>query len=255
MKSAIKVPRGLSLVELTAAMAIGSIILLLAAAMLARSGHEYEQLGGSLEAEREARALVGQISADLSSACFHPGAVFESPGSDWASDRIGFLCLKPEGAQSQNRHIGDLCAVHYYLEDLSIEGKTVRVLMRGFRDSADTFGALRDDELPELFSPEESVDEPLAFGVVSFMARPVTRGQDGRWSEWEASATTPPDAIDLRVVIARRSLAAKLSAPADWEGRGTHGRLLGNPSMAHRHPDLVTCAVHVPFGPHENPGS
>lgn len=255
MRPAIKAPHGLSLVELMVAMAVGSIILLLAAAMLARSGREYERLGGSLGAERDARALVGQISSDLSSACFHPGIVFESSGPDWVSDRIGFLSLQPEGAQSQSRHIGDLCAVHYYLEDLSMDGKTVRVLMRGFRDSADTFDALRNDGLPDLFSPEKSVDEPLAFGVVSFMARPVSRGRDGRWSEWKASATTPPDAIDLRVVIARRSLAAKLSEPADWQGGGAHGRLLGNPSMAHRHPDLETYAVHVPFGPHESPGS
>lgn len=251
MTSASSQARGFSLVELITSMAIGSIILLLAVTMLARSGDGYERLGGGLAAGRDARALVSQISADLSSARFHAGSVFEAPAFDWASDRIGFLTLQPDDAQPDDRRIGDLCAVHYYLKDLSIDGKTVRTLMRGFRDSADTFDALLNDDVPALFSPREAIDEPVAFGVVSFEARPQSRNADGRWNDWKSSTTQPPNAIELRIIIARRSIAAKLDEPADWDGGGTHGKLLGKPSMAHRHPDLEIYSAHIRFGLHE----
>ena len=173
-------PRGFSLIELMFSMAIGSVILILAATMLGSSGEGYERIGGSVASEREARALFTQLSADLATARFHKDGVIEKSSKSWSADRIGFLSLQPAQAQTDKNRIGDLCAVSYYTKDLTIGGKTVRCLMRGFRESKETFEALRDDKVKLLFdpptNPELDTDEPVAFGVVSFEAHPKVAG-------------------------------------------------------------------------------
>ena len=127
--------RGFTLIELMFSMAIGSIILILAVTMLSSSGDGYERVGGSVASEREARALMTQLAADLSTAKFHENTLMEKSSAMWPADRIGFLSLQPAAAQTDAGRIGDLCAVNYYIKDLTIGGKTVRCLMRGFRES------------------------------------------------------------------------------------------------------------------------
>src|SRR6478752_2802450 len=106
---------GFSLVELMVSMAIGSVILVLAAFLLGKSGEEYEQVGGHVAGEREARALISRLAADLSSARFHKDGLFVKSSAAWPVDRIGFLSLQPAHAQTDAGRIGDLCAVHYYI--------------------------------------------------------------------------------------------------------------------------------------------
>jgi prepilin-type N-terminal cleavage/methylation domain-containing protein len=243
---------GFTLIELLTSMVVGSLILLLAATMLGSSGEQYERVGGGVAAEREARAVLFQLGSDLSTAQFHQNGEFESSPLDWPADRLGFLCLQPADAQSESGRIGDLCAVHYYLTDLAVSGKTTRVLMRGFRESADTFRALREGELAPLFTPRDAIDEPIAFGVVSFEARPKTRDVDGNWVEWTADIGSAPEALDVRLVIARRDLAGRLRQPADWDGAGTTGHLLGQPSEAARNSNLEIYASRIRFGSHES---
>jgi prepilin-type N-terminal cleavage/methylation domain-containing protein len=253
--------RGFTLIELLVAMAIGSIVLLTAASMLGRGGTEYERVGGNVGSAREARAVITQLIEDLRTARFHPDMVFEKSTADWPLDRLGLLTLQPADAQSTAGRIGDLCAVHYYLKDLTINGKTVRCLMRGFRESSDTFDAIARDNTASLFSPAER-DEPIAFGVLAFEARPKTRGEDpGTWTAWKPgatpTATTAPEAVELRMVIARRQLAAKLTSPSAWDGGGTTSPLLGTYDNAtnNRQVEVVTTLTRFGGGQANKKGS
>ena len=158
--------RGFSLIELMCSMAIGATILVAAAALLGSSGEGYERVGGGVASEREARALMTQLSSDLATARFHKDGVMEKSGDSWVKDRIGFLTLQPSQAQSKDEPIADLCPVHYYIDDIKIGGKVVRCLMRGFKGSKPTFDALKGNTVPSLFlksgSGGANVDEPVA---------------------------------------------------------------------------------------------
>jgi prepilin-type N-terminal cleavage/methylation domain-containing protein len=243
--------RGFTLVELLAAMAIGTIVLLAAASLLGTSGESYERVGGSVATEREARALLTQLSSDLSTAVFHSDGVFEKSSQSWPKDRLGFLSLQPESAQTENQRIGDLCAVHYYIQDLDIGGKKTRCLMRGFRESKETFAALGSGTIASLFTPRDQIDEPVAFGVISFEARPKSLDSSGAWIDWVANDTEAPAAVELRLVLARRELTGRLKTTSDWDGQGTTGTQLGEPEDAAENRSLEVYKALIRYGNHQ----
>jgi prepilin-type N-terminal cleavage/methylation domain-containing protein len=245
--------RGFSLIELMFSMAIGSVILILAATMLGSSGDGYERVGGSVASEREARALMTQLASDLSTAKFHKDTQIEKSSAPWPTDRLGFLSLQPVAAQTEANRIGDLCAVNYYIEDRKIGDKTVRCLMRGFRESKDTFDAVKADAIPPLFKEQPNIDEPIAFGVVSFEARPRSRDTAGKWIDWVADPKNPtqgPEALDVKLVVARRELSGKLKTDADWNGTGTTGKLIGDPARPENSKNLEVYKTTLRFGNH-----
>lgn len=243
--------RGFTLVELMTTMAVGSMILIAAASLLGSSREGYESVGGGVATEREARALIHQMGSDLSTGRFHKDSVIEISTQPWSADRLGFLSLQPAAAQSKNGHIGDLCAVNYYIKDLHIEGRTVRCLMRGFRESRETFEALENDQLSPLFTARETLDEPVAFGVVAFEARPKSRGAAGDWMDWVSNDAVAPDAFDVRLVIVRRELAVRLKTSADWDGMSSVGRELGMPAEVEKNRYLEVYGALIRFGNHE----
>jgi prepilin-type N-terminal cleavage/methylation domain-containing protein len=238
---------GFTLIELMCSMAIGSIILLTAVSVLGSAGDGYTRVSGGMAVEREARAVIAQLTSDLSSAMFHKNVVFEKSFVNWSADRIGFLSLQPADAQADADRIGDLCAVNYYLKNRTINGKTVRCLMRGFHDSRQTFAALGSDAVSSLFAEQSAIDEPIAFNVVSFEARPKSRDASGRWVDWMRDDVSGPAALDLHLVIARRNLAERLIQPGDWDSV----KWLGNPSDADRNKDLEIYGAMIRFGNHE----
>lgn len=240
--------QGFSLIELMVAMAIGSIILLLIGGLMASSGDSYERIGGSIHAEREARAAFTQITADLASAKFHPDSIIENSTAAWPKDRLGILSLQAPDAQTKTDRIGDLCAIHYYVKDLTIAGNTIRCLMRGFRDSTPTFEALRNNTVPALFTSRDPIDEPIAFGVVSFTAKPKIRGSNGQLIDWVESQGAAPDLLDVSLIIARRDLAGRLKKPADWDGAGN---ILGDHTNASKNRNLEIYNTLIRYG-HEH---
>ena len=241
---------GFSLIELMFSMAIGSVILILAATMLGTSGDGYERISGNVGCEREARAVITQLSSDLATAVFHQSGIIEKSTAAWPVDRLGFFSLQPEAAQTESGRIGDLCAVNYYIQDLTLGRKTVRCLMRGFRESNDTFKALRDGDTVSLYQPNPTLDEPIAFGVVSFEARPKLRDGQGKWIDWVTNGVLGPEALDIKVVIARRNLTGKLILPADWDGSGSKANFLGEAAKADRNKDLEVYITTLRFGNH-----
>lgn len=247
--------RGFTLVELMVSMTVGMMVLVAAVTMLGSTGDGYERLGGGVSAEREARALLGRLTADLGSGTFHEDMLLEAGNERWPLDRIGFLSLQPGDAQLEENRIGDLCAVRYYLKDEVIGGKTVRCLMRGFVESGETFRELKKGDVATLFKEPAgtggNTDEAIAFGVVAFEARPKIREVDGKLSDWKKSGGTPPDALALRLVVARRELMGKLNNPNDWNGKGSIANLMGEPSLADRNGNFQVYETVARFGYHE----
>ncbi len=236
--------RAFTLIEVLLAMSVGLLVLILALSMLGRTRDESARLDESVAADRDARAVINQLNADLQSASFHPASVFEQSHAPWPGDRLGIFSLQPPDAQAPTDRIGDLCAIHYYLKDQLISGKTVRCLMRGVRPSSETFRALHLKQAPSLFTCSNR-DEALAFGIISFEARPQIRNPAGQWQAWEPLMTQAPAALAFRLVIARRELAAKLINTAAWNGDGKARGLLGMPSMAlsNRHLEVYTAII------------
>jgi prepilin-type N-terminal cleavage/methylation domain-containing protein len=227
--------RGFTLLELVVSMGIGAAVLGVAAGVLGTAGDGYEVIGAGVATEREARAAMTRLAADLSSACHHKSMIANRSTAVWPVDGLGIFTLQPAQAQSDAGRIGDLCAVYYYVQDLLMSGKSVRCLMRGCRDSDAVFSALRGNATARLFAPDPARDEPLAMGVVSFEARPQIRDATGGWTDWDPTAITGPQAIAIRLVLAHRKLAAKLHDAADWDGGSTQ---LGKFSAEERNGEL-----------------
>jgi prepilin-type N-terminal cleavage/methylation domain-containing protein len=239
---------GFTLLELLVTMAIGSVLLLVAAAMLGRAGDSYSQGSGSVGAEREARAVLTQMRDDFGKAVWHRDTVFEAGGEGWRRARTGFLALQPEDAQSVEGRSGDLCAVHYYVKDIEVGSSTVRCLMRGFRESGEVFPALKAGSLTPLFA-EKDTAEPVAFGVLSFEATPLVRDETGQLAPWQQlPADDPfnvaPQFLRIRLVVARRELIGKLSTTRDWDT----SPLRGDPLKATDNRNLEVYEVLQRFG-------
>lgn len=244
--------QGFTLVELMFSLSVGAIILLAAAAFLGSSADGYARVGGSVSTERESRMILAEISSELSSAVFHADMLWEREGGAWPVTHFGFLTLRPADAQSTENQVGDLCAVHYYVKDLMIGGRSVRCVMRGYRDSKQTFDALRTDVMASLFLPDEVADEPIALRVVSFEANPLVMDATGEWVDAPQPLTAAPEAVRLRMVIVRPSLAGRLSSAADWAGESAMAsRDLGDPSGAGRNKHLQVFESVLPFSGHE----
>ena len=239
--------RGFTLIELLATMAVGGVLLLLAAGLLGRAGQGYARGSDGIAADREARAALALIADDLAQAVWHRDSVLNPGAADgWPRARLGLLSLQAADAQSEQGRTGDLCAIHYQLRDLTLGQKTVRCLMRGFRDSGEVFPALATGSAAPLFEARDQ-DEPLAFGVLSFEARPLVRAADGKLADWmpDGSRSQAPDFVRLRLVVARRDLLAKLASASDWDAHP----LLGDPARAAEHPQLEVHESLLRFGP------
>lgn len=247
---------GFSLVELSCSMGVGSIILLLAASMLGNSGDGYQKISNQIANSREARAIINQLSSDLSHATFNASQIIETPQSAHPSHHLGFLSLQAPHAQSAQGRIGDLCAVNYYLADLKSGEQTVRCLMRGMRESADTYTALKNQSANSLFEKQPDRDEPIGFGVVSFELQAKAKDTDGQWVDLKAESgnmTKTPEAIAIRLVVANQSLCAKLKSSDDWDGVGTNSKFLGDHEDVAKHPNLEIHEMLIRFGHHESP--
>jgi prepilin-type N-terminal cleavage/methylation domain-containing protein len=243
--------QGFSLLELLVSTGIISIILILAASMLSRSSDSYSQVYANISSDREVRFAITQLTSDLSSASFHRDSIFEQSTEGWPKDRIGFLSLKSFDSQTAETFIGDGCAVNYYIKDLKIGGKVVRCLMRGFRESNDTFTELRSGNVTSLFQERENLDEPMTFGVISFEARPKTKDDQGQWVDWVVNDTISPQAIEIKLVLVRREMMNKLNQSSDWDGTTAVGATLGSAISSSYHKNLEVYQTTFRFGNYE----
>lgn len=228
---------GFTLVEMMVSMAVASVVLLTAAYLLGGTGDSYDRVGGNVAAEREARAAIAQMRSDMESALHHPAAPFSN-----SADTLAFLSLQPAIAQSDAGRIGDVCAVNYRLTDLPVGNRVTRVLVRGFRESAETFASLKSGSASGLFDPRDLLDEPVAFGVLAFDTNPVVRDETGGWRTWSPAGGDAPEAVDLRLVLARRETLGRLRTAGDWDAATSRADNAENES------DLEVYETRIRFG-------
>lgn len=208
---------GFTLVELMFSLTVGAVILFAAVAMLGASADGYAQVGGQVSEEREYRMLMGGLASELASAVIHEDMRVERNDANWPAAQLGFLTLRPAAAQKAEQRIGDLCAVHYHVRDVTAAGRVERCLMRGFRDSGTTFDAARDNSVRKLFVPDARADEPIAQRVVSFDVVPQVMEAAGHWKDAPLPMSSAPEALRVRLVVASPGLAARLATSADWD--------------------------------------
>jgi hypothetical protein len=188
------------------------------------------------------------LTSDFSTACYHKDMQFTASTILWPTDQIGFLSLKSACSQTDTVHIGDLCSVNYYVKDLIINGKMVRCLMKGFSASHDTFDALKTKNPSSLFKENLSLDEPIAFGVLSFEARLRVKDDSGKWIEWEKNDMLDPQRVEIKLVIVRREMMGRLIQSQDWDGTSNVGIALGKATESGRNKNLEVYQAMLPFG-------
>lgn len=237
---------GFTLIELLVCMAIAAMILLACVSVLGGTAESYEQIGGRLRMDREAREVMRQLMEDLSSVIDVPGGLHEESADAWPADRIGFYTLQPESLQAAEGFIGDLCAVKYQVRDIDVGGQMTRCLMRTAHDSVETFKALQEGRESGLWPESSPRDEPLAFGVLAFQVRRMRRDTAGVWQAWKAGDPKRPDALELCLVIANRRLCGRLAKGGDWADT----RILGEYAAADRHPDMKVYRSILTIGGH-----
>lgn len=233
---------GFTLVEMMFSLTLGTLILLLAAGLLGRSGDDYRYTSGGVATGREGRAAFDRLVADLSSGVMVEGSRLESDGTG----SIVFVTLLPAADQSDEGHIGDACAVSYRLKDLQSGGKTRRCLVRSVRESSETLAALRAGEIEKLFTGKFLVEEPLAFDVARFEASPKSAGATGVWLDWTNHDEVPPDALEITLVLVRPELAVHTRTAADWDALAEN---IGNISNS----GLEIHTATIRFGNHARP--
>ena len=227
---------GFTLVEMMFSLTLGTLILLLAAGLLGSSGAGYGRTTEGVATSREGRALFDRLGTDLASGVLVDGALLE-PG------RLAFIALLPADAQSDEGRLGDACAVSYGLVDLEMGGRTRRCLVRSMRESGDTFAALRVGEVGTLFTRKFPIEEPLAFDVVGFDARPKSADGAGTWRDWTGQSGGPPDAVEITLILVRHGLARRMKTAADWAAL--------TEAIGHDHnPGLETHMTTLRFGNH-----
>lgn len=206
---------GFSLVELLTAMAIGSLVLVAAATILAASNQSAERLRDSRSFSREQSEFLRRLADDLSSAVARPqSGLFIQSGTDDAE--IRFHCLKPEGAQPRESRLSDLCAVRYVLADFPSANGMTRCLARQFVPSREWFMALKSGQS----SPSRNAmsAEPVVLGVVRLEISQMVSDGRGNWTKPMEGAFSVSDrrAIKLRIVLASPSLRSSLRSREDW---------------------------------------
>ncbi len=206
-----------SLIELLVAMSISSFILLTCAWLLGNSSGSYTLIRSSIACDREARSAMSRLTTDLASAQYYQDILFEQSEVARSEDQLRFLTLKSPNEQSTPTYAGDLCAVNYEIRDLKISNKIVRCLVRGIRESKETFHALQSKNISTLFLENPALDEPIAFDVISFQAHPKRLDHDGVWQDWTPASSSKPEAIEIELVCVRPERAQQLQTSADWE--------------------------------------
>ncbi len=220
---------GFTILELLAAIAVASALVLLCAVIMRTGMNQHQGLSSELALEREVNLLVEQLTHDLTVS--HPRSWHQSQSSDsWES---GWYVLQPRSAQSGNSAVGDLCAVTYALSDSRLKlgpGDVFPCVVRVQRDSREVFTAIANRQ-EELLWSIEGEGEPLAQGVLVFELQPVCIDESGLWKPWQPELRVMPQAVELQLVVASAELQARLRTQEDWDLARTDMDLLKGPMV------------------------
>lgn len=206
---------GFTLLEVLVATTLSAVLVGIALVVLHTGTTGYQDVTRRDAMAGEFRVAIGALRGDFANASrAHDPMVGGS--SEPGAALLGLMTLKPLEVQSEEQAVGDLCAVRYYLKNISIGDGGVRCLMRGVSESSDVFAALREDRVADLWQPRDD-DEPVAFGVLSVEFHLLQRGDAGAWEPWNDEHHTAPSAVEIVIVLARREFAMRLDTPEKWQ--------------------------------------
>lgn len=131
--------RSFTLVELMAAMAVLSLLMVALVGMLDQAMRGWRQAQKGIDGRREARAALQMLQRDLGGLVIRPGRGFFET-NDKKNSQLYFLTTLPSAAQT-NTAVGDVCGVGYFVEwDPSLnEGRGSRVLRRYQQEAAQQY--------------------------------------------------------------------------------------------------------------------
>ncbi|MDD5199667.1 MAG: prepilin-type N-terminal cleavage/methylation domain-containing protein [Terrimicrobiaceae bacterium] len=239
-RSAFRICRGFTLLELLVSMSILALLLVILMGMVDGATKLWRQSENRVDSFREARAALNIIASDLQSiyvaanpknysAATPKFFALNSPdGAEAAikeskSDSLFFVAALPSDSQKPGANKSDLCSVGYFLAFAPASLGNVKESMnlyRYLRSSDDTFAALNDTlPLARGVTIGPSGEEVLARNITSlkiqaYVVDPTTH----KPAEFKASATQPaPDFVDIELTALNNDSVKRLKSKADWK--------------------------------------
>ena len=212
------------MVELQVSMAIAAVLTLVLFSLLGQSTSGYSHAQRSIDTLSQARAFMHFFEREISSRL--PGSplvhISQGGGTPENSDQIAFVATVAPAEQTST---GDLNASAYYVAFTQDRGQAVSPkLFRISLDPAETQNWLDSGAPPSFPAKDPTVDEPIAYNVLEFTARPRYLDTDtGIMSDWTETSPAPPSLIILTLRFIDDSSAQRFTSAADWD------RLAGNP--------------------------
>ncbi|GAB4171438.1 MAG: hypothetical protein Fur0032_10640 [Terrimicrobiaceae bacterium] len=236
------VQKAFSLLELLVAMAVLSILVVMMLGLVSSATALWRQSENRADAYREARAAMGIISRDLTSALVgvtntnffiygnEAGGMLQQGGSPvFDSDRqaLFFLGAFPMSAQETGSK-SDVCQVGYFVAfdrtaiSTNLAGSRPTMnLYRYFLSSNETFQRLSNTNLTTVFTnnlfPLNDKVELLARNVREFRVTPLIVTNGTYSTNFTPATNRPlPDAVEISVTAVNQEAAKRFPSREDW---------------------------------------
>lgn len=225
-------------------MAVLSLLVVLLLSMVDNASTMWRQSENRVDAYREARAALNVIANDLTSVYLtgddKDADIFKvntattltiqnSPESTDLSGRMIFVSAFPASIQD-NTQKSDLCTVGYFVRYakpslLSISDSPPSMnLYRYFRQSNDTFDALRAGNVESGITDPLPETDLLARNITGFQVRAYSFGSGSPPSiqPFVQSTSNPvPDVLEIELRAISNDAAKRFGTQSDWEDRAS----------------------------------
>lgn len=209
--------KAFTLIELLAAMAISSALLIFLATLISQTTEGYAISQRSVNRLSQSRAFFHWFGSEMSLRLTGTPLVHLS-SSDSKSDRIAFVRTIPDDEQNPETP-GDLTTSCYYVAFVENTGQQpVPKLFRKILNPAETQAFIESGEDAEFPETDPDQDEPVIDMVLSFQATPFYFNPvTGRDEPWDASTGQTASYIGLSIRTIDESFARRIKDPSEWK--------------------------------------
>ena len=215
------------MIELLAAMAITSVIMVTLLAFVSQSTTSYNQTQRAVSTVSEARAFIQFFDRELSTRL--PGTPLiheEKSGADPSeSARIAFVRVVSSDEFDKNNP-GDLRTSIYYV-DFSSDGSSdfSPKLFRKILGASETQSLIKSGQAPAFPHIDPELDEPIVPNVLLFEATPMFRDPvSGELVKCELVSPQAPTLIKFSITFVDDSSAQRFKTRSEWNRLATSPR-------------------------------
>lgn len=215
---------GFTLVELLSAMGVASILMLTLLSLAGQGSRGYQQTQRRANIQAESRAVLHFMARDLSTRL--PGTRWlrkdgDGVPGDPGHDQLAYFRVLDSAERKLDKDGGDVSLAVYQVRFTADRNGVVspKLYRRLEPSGASQEMLLQGKALAEMPAVDPARDEVVAFNVVSFRARLLKRGADGKWVEWKDGDSGEPVAIDLELGLVDDNTAGRLRSEQDWKGQ------------------------------------